>query len=191
MARWWRGPSRGPCRPCAAHRQIAGLRGTLGMEFACVQASLRAAESCLAQGLLDRAVNRAYFALFQAAIWAEKAGGSAGVNGRTRACIAMLCSSLSGDGSSCPPALLGPGPVSCTCATSPITYRRYQPAYPRIKMHGGREGRRPCCSPVVGSTPGQCRRASISGRSWTGTGRTPAGARCSPYGLLEWWRHPR
>jgi uncharacterized protein (UPF0332 family) len=40
------------------------------MEFERVQASLRAAELCLEQGLLDSAVNRAYFALFQAAIWA-------------------------------------------------------------------------------------------------------------------------
>jgi uncharacterized protein (UPF0332 family) len=40
------------------------------MEPERAQASLRAAELCLAQGLLDSAVNRAYFALFQAAICA-------------------------------------------------------------------------------------------------------------------------
>jgi uncharacterized protein (UPF0332 family) len=40
------------------------------MEFARAQASLQAAELCLAQGLWDSAVNRAYFALFQAAICA-------------------------------------------------------------------------------------------------------------------------
>jgi uncharacterized protein (UPF0332 family) len=47
----------------------------LGMEFERVQASLRAAEVCLEQGLLDSAVNRAYFALFQAAVWALESRG--------------------------------------------------------------------------------------------------------------------
>ena len=40
------------------------------MEFERAQASLQAAELCLAHGLVDSAVNRAYFALFQAAICA-------------------------------------------------------------------------------------------------------------------------
>jgi uncharacterized protein (UPF0332 family) len=40
------------------------------MELARAQASLKAAEICLIQGLLDSAVSRAYFALFQAAICA-------------------------------------------------------------------------------------------------------------------------
>jgi uncharacterized protein (UPF0332 family) len=38
------------------------------MELERAQASLRAAELCLAQGLLDSAVNWAYFAMFQAAV---------------------------------------------------------------------------------------------------------------------------
>ena len=38
------------------------------MELERAQVSLRAAELCLAQGLLDSAVNRAYFAMFQAAV---------------------------------------------------------------------------------------------------------------------------
>ncbi len=50
-----------------------------------------------------------------------KAGESAGVHGPIRACIAMLFSSLSDDGSSCPPALRGHYPVSGTCATSPTS----------------------------------------------------------------------
>src|SRR5262249_40876302 len=46
------------------------------MEFERAQASLQAAELCLAHGLWDSAVNRAYFALFQAAICAlERRGG--------------------------------------------------------------------------------------------------------------------
>jgi uncharacterized protein (UPF0332 family) len=45
------------------------------MEFDRVHASLRAAELCLEQGLLDSVVNRAYFALFQAAIWALESRG--------------------------------------------------------------------------------------------------------------------
>jgi uncharacterized protein (UPF0332 family) len=45
------------------------------MEFERVQSSLRAAELCLEQGLLDSAVNRTYFALFQAAIWASESRG--------------------------------------------------------------------------------------------------------------------
>jgi uncharacterized protein (UPF0332 family) len=40
------------------------------MEPERAQASLRAAELCSTQGLLDSAVNRAHFALFQAAICA-------------------------------------------------------------------------------------------------------------------------
>lgn len=40
------------------------------MEFERAQSSLQAAELCLAHGLLDSAVNRAYFTLFQAAICA-------------------------------------------------------------------------------------------------------------------------
>jgi uncharacterized protein (UPF0332 family) len=38
------------------------------MDVARVQASLHAAELCVAHGSVDSAVNRAYFALFQAAI---------------------------------------------------------------------------------------------------------------------------
>ena len=38
------------------------------MEFERAQASPQTAELCLAHGLVDSAVNRAYFALFQAAI---------------------------------------------------------------------------------------------------------------------------
>ena len=45
------------------------------MEFARAQASLQAAEICLAHGLVDSAVNRAYFALFQAAICALERRG--------------------------------------------------------------------------------------------------------------------
>ena len=41
---------------------------TLRMELERAQASLRAAELCLAHGLLDSAVNRACFAMFQAAV---------------------------------------------------------------------------------------------------------------------------
>ena len=45
------------------------------MNLARVQASLQAAELCLAHGLWDSAVNRAYFALFQAAICALERRG--------------------------------------------------------------------------------------------------------------------
>src|SRR6266511_3877103 len=45
------------------------------MEFERAQASLQAAELCLAHGLVDSAVNRAYFALFQAAICALERRG--------------------------------------------------------------------------------------------------------------------
>jgi hypothetical protein len=45
------------------------------MEFERAQASLQAAELCLAHGLVDSAVNRAYFALFQAAICALEQRG--------------------------------------------------------------------------------------------------------------------
>jgi uncharacterized protein (UPF0332 family) len=45
------------------------------MEFERVQASLSAAESCLANGWLDSAVSRAYYALFQAAICALEQRG--------------------------------------------------------------------------------------------------------------------
>ena len=45
------------------------------MEFERAQASLQAAELCLAHGWVDSAVNRAYFALFQAAICALEQRG--------------------------------------------------------------------------------------------------------------------
>jgi uncharacterized protein (UPF0332 family) len=45
------------------------------MEFERAQASLQAAELCLVHGLVDSAVNRAYFALFQAAICALERWG--------------------------------------------------------------------------------------------------------------------
>jgi len=45
------------------------------MELERAQASLRAAELCLAHGLLDSAVNRAYFAMFQAAVAALEQRG--------------------------------------------------------------------------------------------------------------------
>ncbi len=45
------------------------------MELERAQASLRAAQLCLAQGLVDSAVNRAYFVLFQAAICALESQG--------------------------------------------------------------------------------------------------------------------
>ena len=45
------------------------------MELERAQASLRAAQLCLAQGLFDSAVSRAYFALFQAAICALESLG--------------------------------------------------------------------------------------------------------------------
>ncbi len=45
------------------------------MEFERAQASLQAAELCLAHGLVDSAVNRAYFALFQGAICALERRG--------------------------------------------------------------------------------------------------------------------
>ena len=44
------------------------------MDIERVQASLHAAELCLAHGLWDSAVNRAYFALFQAAICKPRHG---------------------------------------------------------------------------------------------------------------------
>ncbi len=45
------------------------------MDFARAQASLRAAELCLEQGLFDGVANRAYFAAFQAAICALESQG--------------------------------------------------------------------------------------------------------------------
>ena len=45
------------------------------MDFARAQASLRAAELCLEQGLFDSVANRAYFAAFQAAICALESQG--------------------------------------------------------------------------------------------------------------------
>jgi uncharacterized protein (UPF0332 family) len=45
------------------------------MDVARVQASLHAAELCVAHGLWDSAVNRASFALFQAAIGALEQRG--------------------------------------------------------------------------------------------------------------------
>jgi uncharacterized protein (UPF0332 family) len=45
------------------------------MELERAQASLKAAQLCLAQGLLDSAVSRAYFALFQMAICALERHG--------------------------------------------------------------------------------------------------------------------
>jgi uncharacterized protein (UPF0332 family) len=45
------------------------------MELARTQASLQAAELCVAHGLWDSTVNRAYFALFQAAICALERRG--------------------------------------------------------------------------------------------------------------------
>ena len=45
------------------------------MDFARAQASLRAAELCLENGLFDSAANRAYFAAFQAAICALESQG--------------------------------------------------------------------------------------------------------------------
>ena len=45
------------------------------MEFERAQASLQAADLCLVHGLVDSAVNRAYFALFQAAIYALERRG--------------------------------------------------------------------------------------------------------------------
>jgi uncharacterized protein (UPF0332 family) len=45
------------------------------MEPERVQASLRAAEICMAQGLWDSAVSRAYYALFQAAVCALESRG--------------------------------------------------------------------------------------------------------------------
>lgn len=44
------------------------LTQRVGMDQERAQASLRAAECCLTQGLWDSAVSRAYYALFQAAI---------------------------------------------------------------------------------------------------------------------------
>jgi len=45
------------------------------MELERAQTSLRVAQLCLAQGLYDSAVSRAYFALFQAAICALESLG--------------------------------------------------------------------------------------------------------------------
>lgn len=45
------------------------------MDLERAQASLQAAQLCLAQGLFDSAVNRAYFALFQTAICALESQG--------------------------------------------------------------------------------------------------------------------
>ena len=63
------------------------------MEFERVQASLRAAELCLDQGLLDSAVNRAYFALFQAAVWALESRGIRRREWTHKACI-VTCPAL-------------------------------------------------------------------------------------------------
>ena len=59
-------------RITALHSLTVGqvLSTPLRMDFARAQATLRAAELCLAHGLSDSAANRAYFAGFQAAIWA-------------------------------------------------------------------------------------------------------------------------
>ena len=45
------------------------------MELERAQASLRAAQLCLAQGLFDSAVSRAYYALFQGAVCALESLG--------------------------------------------------------------------------------------------------------------------
>ena len=45
------------------------------MDLAWAQASLKAAQLCLEQGLFDSAVNRAYFTLFQTAICALESQG--------------------------------------------------------------------------------------------------------------------
>jgi hypothetical protein len=78
------------------------------MEFERAQASLQTAELCLAHGWVDSAVNRAYFALFQAAICALEQRGCDDVNGPTKVSIVILCNSLSVDGNSSLPALPGP-----------------------------------------------------------------------------------
>lgn len=45
------------------------------MDLARAQAALRAAHLCLEQRLFDSAVNRVYFAMFQAAVWALETHG--------------------------------------------------------------------------------------------------------------------
>jgi len=81
------------------------------MDVERVQASLHAAELCLAHGLWDSAVNRAYFALFQAAICALERRGMRRREWTHKGVLVTLCSSLYADGNSSPPALLGPCPV--------------------------------------------------------------------------------
>ena len=91
------------------------------MEPARAQASLRAVELCLAQGLLDSAVNRAYFALFQAAICALEHRGIRRREWTHKGVHSDFVQSSCADGSLCLRVLLGPYPVCCNCGTSLTT----------------------------------------------------------------------
>ncbi len=54
-------------------RELAAYKKPMELERA--QASLRAARLCLTENLCDSAANRAYFAAFQAAVWAIESQG--------------------------------------------------------------------------------------------------------------------
>ena len=91
------------------------------MEFERAQASLQAADLCLAHELVDSAVNRAYFALFRLPSVSESGGECDGAHGPTKVSIVTLCNSLSVDGNLYLPALPEPCLACCASAISPTT----------------------------------------------------------------------